>query len=290
MKHARAILRLSLLVIFSICMLRFRLTVWPTALVSRRLDRRFRRVLLQAWAMGFAFFAGVHTVSEGTKPKAPFFLVMNHLTYLDMLVLARATGCIFVSREDVEHWPFFGFIARSLYIIFINRASKRDTLRVNALIRETIQEGDGIGIFAESRVSCGLTVEPFKSPLLQSAIDLNMPVHYAALTYRTPEGAPREGEIVSWWRPEPFYVHLYRFLKYPGVTATIRFCETPIFHPDRKVLAQQLHAGVLAKFTPLRQAIVAYAGGRFPIEIPSPFADSEAGQPGTSREEQVEVK
>lgn len=285
LKHLRAVIRVILLTTFSLMILVVRLAVWPTALISRKTDRRLRRSILRIWAIGFAGIAGVRAVAEGTKPKPPFFLVMNHMSYLDMLVLARETGCIFVSREDVQHWPLFGFIAKSMYIIFIDRALRRDTVRVNTLIQKTIQEGDGIGIFAESHVSCGLTVEPFKSPLLQSAIDLGMPVHYAALNYRTPEGAPVEGEIVSWWRPEPFYVHLYRFLKYPGVTATIRFCDAPLFDQDRKSLARRLHAGVLSKFTPLRQAAAEYAGDRFPIEIPAPAAEGETG-PNTGMDQE----
>lgn len=273
--HLRAIVRILLLVLFSVAMLLLRLLVWPTALVSRRTDRRLRRLLLKFWAFVYAAIAGIRIVAEGAAPKPPFFMVMNHLTYFDMLVLARETGCIFVSREDVADWPLFGFIAKSLYIIFINRSLRRDTLRVNALIAETIKEGDGIAVFAESRVSCGMTVEPFKSPLLQAAIDLNLPVYYAALNYRTPEGSPPEGEIVSWWRPEPFYVHQYRFLKYPGATATIRFGEHPLFDADRKVLARRLHEGVLSLFTPLRLAAGSYAGEAFPVEVQPKAAGTE---------------
>ena len=280
-RHVRAISRAILLVILSLFMLCLRLLVWPVAFLSRKTDRRCRRVLLRFWARLFAFVAGMRIVAEGTAPKPPFFLVMNHVSYLDMLVLAREAGSIFVSREDVEDWPVVGFIAKSLYIIFIDRSLKRDTVRVNTLIQDTLREGDGIGVFAESRVSCGITVEPFKSPLLQAAIDLDMPVHYAALNYRTVEAAPPEGEIISWWRPEPFYVHLYRFLQYPGATATIRFCDAPIRGTDRKELARQLHAGVLSKFTPLRLAAVQYAGDTFPVEVPAAAgADSEEAPEG----------
>ena len=268
MKHLRAISRLILLVVISVVLVGLRIALWPGALVSRRMDRGVRRNLLRLWATCFACAAGIRIVSIGPRPKAPFYLVMNHLTYFDMLVLARETGCIFVSREDVADWPVFGFIAKSLYIIFIDRSVKRDTVRVNDLIRQTMEEGDGIGVFPESRVTCGLTVEPFKSPLLQPAIDLDMPVHYASLSYRTPEGAPTEGEIVSWWRPEPFYVHLYRFLQYPGATATIRFGDAPIYDKDRKALAQKLHRAVLAGFRPLRPAIEQYGGEAFPMELP----------------------
>lgn len=266
--HLRAIGRIILLVLFSLFMLVLRVLVWPTALISRRGDRRLRRFLLKSWAHVYAAIAGIRIVAEGAAPKAPFFMVMNHLSYFDMLVLAKETGCIFVSREDVADWPLFGFIAKCLYIIFIDRSLKRDTVRVNKLIAETIKEGDGICVFAESRVSCGMTVAPFKSPLLQAAIDLDLPVYYAALNYRTPEGSPLEGEIVSWWRPEPFYVHQYRFLKYPGATATIRFGEKPLFDTDRKVLAQRLHDGVLSLFTPLRLAVTACADDSFALEVP----------------------
>ena len=55
----------------------------------------------------------------------------NHLTYLDMLALCHETGCLFVSREDVQHWPVLGVVARSLRIIFVDRASRRDTGKVD---------------------------------------------------------------------------------------------------------------------------------------------------------------
>lgn len=268
MKHLNAITKLTVLVMFSLVMIAVRFAVWPVALISRKTDRRIRRGLLRFWATVFAWVVGIRIITIGPRPRPPFYLVMNHLTYFDMLVLGRETGCIFVSREDVQHWPILGLIAKSLYILFIDRSRPAETVRVNEEIKQTLKEGDGIGVFLESRVSPGLTIEPFKSPLLQSAIELNIPVHYATLSYRTPEGCPVEGEIVSWWRNEPFYVHLYRFLQYPGATATIHFCEEPIFDLDRKQLAQRLHAEVLKNFKPLRLAIETYAEPNFRLKNP----------------------
>ncbi len=267
MSHAKAIGRLLLLTLISIFFLLPRLVVWPTALVSMRTDRMLRRCLLRGWAICFAWGAGMRVVSIGPTPKAPFYMVVNHLSYLDMLVLARQTGCIFVSRGDVEHWPVFGWLAKSLYILFINRTDKRDTARINQLITRTLDEGDGIVVFAESRVSCGLDVEPFKSALLQPPIDHDMPVHHATLYYRTFDGDPNEGALVSWWRPEPFYAHLYRFLRYRGATATIHFGDTPVKENDRKELAKKLHAAVRANFKPLRQEVERFDSDEFPIEV-----------------------
>ncbi len=269
MSHLRALVRLKMLIVISLFFLGLRLLAWPTALVSRRWDRGARRLLLRLWAYCFAWAAGMRVNVIGPAPKPPFYLVMNHLSYLDMLILARQTGCIFVSRGDVADWPLFGAIAKSLYILFINRTDKRDTARVNALIEQCIQEGDGIAVFPESRVTCGIDVDPFKSALLQPPIAMGMPVHYASLYYRTPEGAPTEGALVSWWRPEPFYTHLYRFLRSPGAEATIHFGEAPLTGTDRKELTSRLYAAVRANFKPLRQAAASCADEEFPVETPT---------------------
>ncbi len=266
MSHIRASIRITLLVMVSLFFIGIRLLVWPTAQLSRRTDRMLRRGLLRAWGHCFAFVAGLRVEVKGPPPKAPFYMVCNHLSYLDMLVLARQTGCIFVSRGDVEQWPFFGAVARSLYILFINRTDKRDTARVNGLIAQTIAEGDGIVVFPESRVCCGQNIEPFKSPLLQPPIDLDMPVYYATIYYRMPEGKPTEGAICSWWRPEPFYAHLYRFLRYSGAVGTIHFGGEPMRGTDRKELAKRLTEAVRTNFVPLRPAIEVLAPEAIPVE------------------------
>lgn len=229
-----------------------RLCVWPAALFSEPLDRRLRRVLIIWWNRIFARIAGIRIIAHGTPPKPPFFIVANHLSYVDMLLLTHQTGCIFVSRGDVEHWPIIGFLAKSVYILFIDREDKRDTVRVNKLIEHTLKAGDGIAVFPESRISRGLDVEPFKSALIEPAVANHFPVHYATITYETQPPLPPANEIVGWWRPEPFFYHLFRLLSYPGFTATVRFGDAPIAGDDRKVLAAQLHQAVRQHFVPVK--------------------------------------
>ena len=228
-----------------------RLAVWPIALVSEPLDRRFRRGLIKLYNRGFARVVGMRVIRHGTPPKAPFYLVANHLSYMDMLVVAHQTGAVFVSRGDVADWPVIGAISKSLYVLFIDRTDKRDTVRVNRQIEDTLHKGDGIVVFAESRISCGRDVEPFKSALIQPAVANHIPVHYATLSYQTPDHCPPANEIVGWWRPESFGKHLIRLLGYSGVTATVHFGAEPIFEHDRKELARKLHQAVRKNFVPL---------------------------------------
>lgn len=253
MSHVLAGVRVALLVTVTLFFVGLRLLVWPSALVSRRVDRNLRRFVIRGWGYGFAAATGLRIIVKGTPPRAPYYMVCNHLSYLDMLVLARQAGSIFVSRGDVEQWPFFGFVSKSLYVIFINREDKRDTARVNKLIEETISEDDAIVVFPEGYTSRGVTVNPFRPPLLQPPVDLGIPVHYATISYDTPKSGPSPGLLCSWWRQETFYMHLLRLLHYRGVTATISFGDQPLSNTDRKALAKELEEAVRANFVPLRQ-------------------------------------
>lgn len=266
--RARAAARLTLLIAVTVLFLIPRVSARPIALFSGRAERRIGRFLLLWWSRGYARIAGIRVVQEGPTPRPPFFLVANHVSYLDMLMLSHRTGCIFVSRGDVEHWPIVGAAARAIRIIFIDRENKRDTARVTRLLKQVLEQGDAVAVFPESRIFCGLDVAPFKSALLQAPLDLEMPVHYAAIGYATPPGSPVEGELVGWWRPLPFYVHFWHVLQHPYVIATIRFCEQPIFSNDRKEIATALHEAVRAQFVPLRQAALGIRQDLLPVECP----------------------
>jgi len=252
MQFIRLWLRILLLLPWTVLVSAARLAVWPTALLSERFDRRMRRSLIRCWARGFARVSGVQVSVTGTPPEPPFFLVCNHLSYIDMLVIGHQTGCIFVSRGDVEHWPVLGFVAKSLYIIFIDREKKSDTVRVNGLIAETLKMGDALAIFPESRISRGLDVAPFKSSLIEPAVSNGIPIHYATVTYRTPADAPPANVVVGWWRPESFTYHLLRLLRQRGFTALVHFGGEPMTGGDRKELALRLHRAVRKNFLPLR--------------------------------------
>ncbi len=62
--------------------------------------------------------------------------------------------------------------------------------RVNEELKHALKMGDGVAVFAESRISCGKDVQPFRSALLSAPVECNMPVHYASITYENIDGTP----------------------------------------------------------------------------------------------------
>lgn len=229
-----------------------RLSFWPVSFWSEPLDRRGRRWIMRVWGWGFKRIVGARVVIHGPLPAPPYYLVSNHLSYIDIFLLGSVLGATFVARGDLEHWPVIGWLSRSLHVLFINREQRQDAVRVNELIAHALRMGDGIAVFAESRISRGLAVEPFKSALIQPAIDNGVPVHYVTFSYHTDFEEPPASRIIGWWRPESFFGHVRRLLQYPGFTATMHFGAGPIAGTDRKVLASALHDAVKANYVPMR--------------------------------------
>lgn len=221
-------------------------------MVPELVDRRWRSWWLRLWGRGTYHIMGIKLTITGTPPKPPCYLVSNHLSYLDVIILCEQTGFGVVARGDMQHWPIFGWICKSLYILFVDRKKKKDAARVNKQIAHTLAIGDGIVVFAESRISPGRTVDPFKSALIQPALECGHPVHYVTLSYTCFSDTPTASQVVGWWRPEPLSYHMCRLLRQPGVNATVHYGDAPITGTNRKEVAEAAGQAVLAQFVPLR--------------------------------------
>lgn len=223
-----------------------RLFAWtPSARV------RWRRFAFRTWARCVARMFGMRIKVQGEPPKPPFFLVTNHLTYMDGLTIASVVGGEFIAKSEVAHWPAIGFFARQVNAIFVDRSKRSDTVRVNGLIKEAMDRGDGVVMFAESTTSRGDTILPFKTALFAPAVDLELPVHYATIHYGAPPGLPPATAWITWWEDISFGAHFARMAKYPGFDAVLTFGAEPIAADDRKVLAESLYQACMQQFVPM---------------------------------------
>jgi 1-acyl-sn-glycerol-3-phosphate acyltransferase len=169
-------------------------------------------------------------------------LVANHLSYLDILVLAAVTPAVFVSKSDVKQWPVFGRLARLAGTLFIDRRRRSDVARLAAEMRRVLDSDLLLVLFPEGTSSNGQGVLPFKSALLQPVAGAQGPLSVAHLSYTLPDGDA--GEEVCYWRDMTFAPHLLNLLTKRSVSARVRFAA--VEHPaaDRKELARQLRAEV----------------------------------------------
>lgn len=214
-------------------------------------SRAIRTVAFRAWGKGFLAIIGARVEVRGTPPKPPFLLVTNHLSYVDVPLLASLTRCVFVSKHQVEGVPGFGALARAVDTIFIRRDRPRDALRVLDQMESARAAGDGVVFFPESTTSRGDRIATLKPALLDAAVRTGQPIHFGIISYRTPPRLPPAHEVVCWWGDMTFRPHFMALLGYPGFTAFVTFGSETVTADDRKTLAARLRTALEREFVPV---------------------------------------
>lgn len=236
----------------------------PCALVSRllawagaaRAALRWAAGVQRLWARSFLVVLGIEPVVEGRLPEGACLIVANHLSYVDIPVLAALLPGRFVAKSEVSSWPVLGQLASTVGTIFVQQRKGRDLLRVEREMTRTLAAGVPVLLFPEGRSTRGSAVERFHSSLLQCAADGRFRCLAVALGYETP-GAPwAPAATVCWWGGMGFWRHAWGLVGLRRIRVRVSVSSQVRSDSDRKLLTAALHADLVARFEPVRQAPV----------------------------------
>jgi 1-acyl-sn-glycerol-3-phosphate acyltransferase len=171
-------------------------------------------------------------------------LVSNHLTYLDVIVLSSIGRCVFVAKHDIVAWPLFGWLSRGAGTIFVDRERRLASADVVDLVRAAIAGGSLVVLFPEGTSSDGSTVLPFKSSLLESAVQLRCPVATAAIEYAIDDGSV--ANEVCYWGDVTLMPHLLNLFFKREIRAKCSFSLPKIRAGDRKEIARELRDEIIS--------------------------------------------
>jgi 1-acyl-sn-glycerol-3-phosphate acyltransferase len=154
------------------------------------LDAAGRAERIRWWSAKLLRTMGVALDVEGGPAPGARMVIANHISWLDIAALhATCPHARFVSKADVRHWPLIGWLVEGVGTLFIERASKRDALRVVHEVAAALQAGQTIVVFPEGTTSDGRGVLPFHANLLQAAIVGGVPIQPAVLRFSDPAHA-----------------------------------------------------------------------------------------------------
>lgn len=197
---------------------------------------------VSAWSRRLLEILGVELECHGQPPTGSALIVANHLSWLDIPVIAACSRAAFLSKESIRRWPLIGWFARAAGTLFIRRG-KGEAKQVSRAIAQRLALGRQMAIFPEGRIGDNHEVQRFFPPLFAAAIDAHVPVVPVALRY----GGPREAEDAVLYRPgRSFLGILFRLLARPRTRASLFFC--PPISPegrDRRALARAARQAIL---------------------------------------------
>ena len=148
------------------------------------LDAAGRQARIQWWSATLLRRMGLTLRVSGQPRPGATLLIANHVSWLDIAALhAAVPQARFVSKADVLAWPLLGWLIAGAGTLFIERARKRDALRVVHAMADALQAGQTVAVFPEGTTGPGPELLPFHANLLQAAIATGTPVQPAVLRF-----------------------------------------------------------------------------------------------------------
>lgn len=152
-----------------------------------------RAWLIQWWCKHLLAAFNIKVVRTGFVPDSkPYptktMFVGNHISWSDIHALSSTLPLRFIAKSDIKHWPVFGYLAIKCNTLFIDRSKKRDAKRMIDAAVESLHQGDNLCLFPEGTTTDGTKMQPFKTSLIQAAIEAEATIWPVAIFYPNEQG------------------------------------------------------------------------------------------------------
>lgn len=180
----------------------------------------------------------------GSWPTRSHFIVSNHISWLDIIVLGGQLPVHFVSKAEVRRWPVIGWLAAQAGTLFIQRGAHGSQQIIDTL-QAHLAEEQFVAIFPEGTTSKGDNVKPFHPRLFAAAIETATPVLPVTLIYTA---RPLPHPVIPYVDDDVLLHNLWQLALLPSVEVELHIAAA--LHTQkmpRKTIAQQAHQTIQSK-------------------------------------------
>lgn len=196
-------------------------------LVFPRASQVMRARILRWWSRKLLRILRVVLDLNGHPPDwqaRNLVIVANHVSWLDIFIINAVRPTRFVAKSEIRDWPFVGWLCDKSGTIFIKRAKRSDTHKINQVMHEVLHGGDCVGLFPEGTTTAGDRLRKFHTSLFEPAVVSGALVTPVALEYRLDTGerslAPAYIEDIT------FQQSIKAILACPKLIATVTFADS----------------------------------------------------------------
>ncbi|WP_435417170.1 lysophospholipid acyltransferase family protein [Parerythrobacter aurantius] len=119
------------------------------------------------WFLGVTgWIVGARVDRYGTPLRRDVFFISNHVSWVDILTIAGASGTAFVAKAELAEAPVVGWLCGLNRTVFVKRENRLGVAeQINAL-REALMDNWSVTVFPEGTTTDGHSLLPFKSSML----------------------------------------------------------------------------------------------------------------------------
>jgi lyso-ornithine lipid O-acyltransferase len=114
-----------------------------------------------------ARIAGARVTCIGKPLRRNVVFLSNHISWIDILAIAGATGTAFVAKDGIRTAPVVGWLASLNRTVYVAREDRAGVGAQIDRVREALTEVWSVTIFPEGTTDDGQSLLPFKSSLLK---------------------------------------------------------------------------------------------------------------------------
>lgn len=190
--------------------------------------------------------AGARVRKIGTPLRRDVFFIANHVSWIDILSLAGASGTAFVAKAELDEVPIISWLCRLNRTVFVKRENRLGVAEQINLLREALADNWSVTVFPEGTTTDGQSLLPFKTSML-SVLEPPPPgvlVQPVLLDY-----GPEIGEDLGWIGDESGLNNAKRVLSRKG-SFQLRMHFLEPFSPEefrgRKAIGARARAAIEA--------------------------------------------
>ncbi|MEU1182415.1 lysophospholipid acyltransferase family protein [Streptomyces sp. NPDC005820] len=211
------------------------------------LGRRIPAAAIRRWSRAVVRAAGlrIRVTGESAPATGGLLLVANHISWLDIPLLAGVRPARMIAKKEIREWPVAGAMAAN-GCLFIERDRLRALPGTVATIAGELRSGHAVAVFPEGSTWCGRAQGHFRRAVFQAALDAGVPVQPVRIRYRDAAGAA--STVPAYVGDDSLLASLWRVTSARGLVAEVEVL--PLLAPDgaadRKTLAAAAGERVLA--------------------------------------------